>query len=87
MQLLPPTSFPFGKYEGLTIPYEVQKMNEKDYLKWLDTQLIVGYIDGMSLEIRPRTDSYGVLIEDEDGYETWAHIPNDIWEKYLKEVK
>ncbi len=87
MQQLPPTAFPFGKYEGLTIPYEVQTMSEKDYLKWLDTQVIIGYIDGMSLEIRPRTDSYGVLIADEDDYETWAHVPNDIWEKYLKQTK
>ena len=87
MITLPPQSFPFGKYEGQTIPYQVQTMSEKSYIEWLDTQLIVGYIKGMDLEIRPRTDSYGVLIEDEDGYETWAHVPNDIWEAFLKSTR
>lgn len=87
MVKLPPQSFPFGRYDGVTIPHTVQTMSEKLYLQWLSKQMIIGYIDGMSLEIRPRTDSYGVLIEDEDGYETWAHVPNDIWEAFLKSIK
>lgn len=84
---LSPSSFPFGKYDGATIPFDVQMATKKEYLEWLRTQNIVGYIDGMSLEIRPRTEYYGILIEDEDSYETWAHVPNDIWEIFLKETK
>ena len=83
MGILPPSSFPFGRYNGLTIPAMIQTSTMKQYLEWLRTQIIIGYIKGMELEIRPRTDSHGVLIE--DGYETWAHIPNDIWEEFLKE--
>jgi hypothetical protein len=82
---LSPTAFPFGRYEGLTIPSHIQMTDSKSFVKWLKEQNIIGYIDGMELEIRPRTDSYGVMIEDENGYETWAHVPNDIWEKYLEE--
>lgn len=84
---LPPTAFPFGKYEAGTIPHYIQTTDSKSFVKWLKEQNIIGYIGGMELEIRPRTDSYGVMIEDESGYETWAHVPNDIWEKYLKENK
>lgn len=86
MVKLPPLSFPFNRYDGATIPYEFVTAKTKEYLEWLRTQIIIGYIDGMELKVKPRTDSYGVLIEDETGYETWAHIPNDIWEAFLKEV-
>lgn len=85
MVKLPPSSFPYNKYDGTTIPYSLATSREKEYLEWLRTQIIIGYINGMELEIRPRTDSYGVLIEDEDGYETWAHVSNDIWKAFLKE--
>ena len=88
MVKLPPQSFPYGKYDGLTIPALIQNAKAKPYLEWLRTQVIIGYIVGMELEIRPRTDYYGVLIEEEEtGYETWAHVPNDIWEAFLKELK
>ena len=86
MTKLPPTAFPFGRYDGLTIPALIQTATTKKYIEWLRTQMIIGYIEGMELEIRPRTDQYGVLIAEEGtGYETWAHVPNDIWEKYLRE--
>ena len=81
---LPPSEFTFGKYNGQTIPYEVQVYSEKDYINWLKSQNIIGYIEGMELEIRPRTDSYGIMIEDEDGFVSWAHIPDDIFERFLK---
>jgi len=87
MVKLPPSSFPYGKYNGLTIPADIQIASEKKYLEWLRTQNIIGYIHGRELEVRPSTNEYGVLIVDEDdeNYETWAHVPDDIWEKFLKE--
>ena len=86
---LPPTEFPFGKYDGQTIPNHIYMAvhygEVKDAIKWLKNQNIIGYIDGMELEIRPRTDTYGILIEDEEGFVSWAHIPNDIFEKFLRD--
>lgn len=87
MVKLPPSSFPFGRYEGATIPFRLPMGSQEKYLEWLRTQNIIGYIKGIELEIRPRTDTYGILIEDEDGYETWAHVPDDIWEMFLKELE
>lgn len=84
MVKLPPSSFPYERYDGATVPIDVHMMSTEEYVKWLQTQVIIGYLEGMELEIRPRTDSYGILIDD-DGYETWAHVPNDIWEQFLKE--
>jgi hypothetical protein len=88
MVKLPPQSFPYGKYDGLTIPALIQTAKKEQYLEWLRTQNIIGYIKGIELEIRPRTDTYGVLIEEEEtGYETWAHVPDDIFEAFLKEME
>jgi hypothetical protein len=85
MNKLHPSFFPFSNYDASTIPTSVYLASKKSFLEWLRTQIIIGYIKGLELEIRPRTDTYGVLIEDETGYETWAHVPDDIWEAFLKE--
>jgi len=84
MVKLLPSSFSYSKYDALTIPYSLALASKKKYLEWLRTQNIIGYLNGMELEIRPRSDSYGILIEDKDGYETWAHIPNNIFKAFLK---
>lgn len=86
MVKLPPSSFPYGRYDGLTIPVLIQTETTEKFLEWLRTQEILGYIHGSELEVRPRTDTYGVLIvEEETLYETWAHVPDYIWEEFLKE--
>jgi hypothetical protein len=86
MPLIPPTEFTFGKYDRNTIPHSVYMYSLKDYVKWLKSQVIIGYIKGIELEIRPKTDTYGVMIEDEDGFISWSHIPDDVFDKYLKEI-
>jgi len=87
MPLLPPTEFTFGKYDRDTIPHKVHMYSLKNYVNWLKEQIIIGYIKGIELEIRPRTDTYGVMIEDEDNFISWSHIPDDVFEKYLKDIK
>ena len=85
MVKLPPSSFPYNKYDSSAIPASIHVSIERKYLEWLRTQIIIGYIVGLELEIRPRTDSYGILFEDEEGYQSWCHIPNDILDAFLKE--
>lgn len=82
---LPPSSFPYERYDGATIPYKMAVASTEKYLEWLRTQNIIGYIEGAKLEVRIKTDTYAVLIEDEDFYQSWAHVPDDIWEIFLKE--
>ena len=85
MVKLPPSEFTYGKYNLNTIPNDVQMMNTKGFVKWLKEQNIIGYIEGLELEIRPR-NAYGVMIEDEDGFVSWAHIHENVWKRYLKET-
>lgn len=83
---LPPSEFTFGKYNAYTIPHNIiVSPNTKDWIDWLENQNIIGYIEGMELEIRPRTNYYGVMIEDEDGFVSWSHIPDDIFDKFLRD--
>jgi len=86
MVQLPPSQFVFGKYDSGTIPYSVAVRGMQQYVDFLMKSNIVGYCDSAECEMRPREDDMAVMI-DEDGYETWGHVPKDVWNEFMKQLK
>lgn len=43
----------------------------------------VGYCDGGRLYVRPRSDCYGVMLEDDDGEKFWFHFPKDALDQMI----
>ena len=84
---LPPTEFTYTRYDMMTLPWKV--IREKySYIQALLDLNIIGYCDSIDCEIRPRPDEYAVMFYDEaENYQTWAHIPLDIFDAYLEELK
>lgn len=85
MVQLPPTEFTFSKYNMTALPWTVIKSAET-YYKHLLALNIVGYCNSGECEIRPRPDDMAVMLEDENGYQSWTHVPKDIWNEYLKRI-
>jgi len=83
MVQLPPSEFTFGRYGSIILPWDVIK-STADYVEWLLAQNITGYCNSGDCEIRPRPDDMAVMFEDEDGFQSWVHIPIDIWKEHLK---
>jgi len=75
---LPPVEFTFGKY-GVDVPFNIY-MN--GLAKWLLSQNIIGYCNGMELFVRPVGNMMAAMIEI-DGWTGWMHIPIEVWEDYL----
>ena len=82
MKELSPGRFPWSRYEGGTIPNPLRH-SVSEQVKWLSKQNIVGYCEGLKLEVRPRDHAVGILIDDA-GYETWAHLDIIVFEEYQK---
>ena len=84
---LPPSEFTYARYDMMTLPWEV--IREKySYIQALLDLNIIGYCDGAAVEVRPRTDDYAVMFYDEEeNYQSWAHVPMDIFDAYLEELK
>lgn len=82
---LPSSEFTYAKYGYTDIPWDSVK-STASYLEWLLAQNIIGYCNSMECEIRPRKDEMAVMFEI-DNWQSWAHIPMDIWEKYLRETE
>ena len=71
----------------MTLPWEV--IREKySYIQALLELNIIGYCYSGCCEIRPRPGEYAVMFYNEvENYQSWAHIPMDIFDAYLEEVK
>jgi len=78
---LPPSEFTFGKY-GAAIPFKLF-IDDNLLIEWLMKQNIIGYCDAMSIEIKPQKDCIAVMIEDEDNWQGWSHIPLRTWKHFL----
>lgn len=84
MVQLPPTEFTYSKYGNVGIPWAAIKTT-KSYYEWLLAQNIIGYCNSLECEIRPRKDDMAVMFE-VDGFESWVHIPIEVWKAYLKQL-
>ena len=82
IQRLQPEAFTYGKYNLLNLSYNTIK-STKDYIEYLLTLNIIGYCESENCTIRPRPDDMAVMIDD-DGFETWIHIPKDVWKEFVK---
>lgn len=80
---LPPSEFTYGKY-GAQLPTWKDIKSTASYIKWMLAQTVIGYCVSMECEIRPRPDDMSVMFEDEDGAQSWSHIPIDIFQNFLK---
>lgn len=78
MEELNPELFRWDNYEPdygarldldyrMSIDYEIMRLEIK--------HRIVGYCDGARLYVRPRSDCYGIMLEDDDGEPFWFHFP------------
>ena len=83
---LAPIEFTFGRYGLGYIPWEVLK-SDNGFIRWLLVQNIIGYCNSMECEIRPKVDEMAVMFEDETGWQSWFHIPIDVWIRYLEQLK
>ncbi len=86
MTQLPPTEFTFGRYDmwSGTLPWAVIK-STAGYVTELLKLDIIGYCHGSEIEIRPRTDTYAVMIYDEaEDFQGWCHVPEDVFKAYLE---
>ena len=45
---------------------------------------LVGYCDGSRLSVRPRTNSYAIMLDDDDGERFWFHYPKFNFDEILK---
>lgn len=85
MTLLPPQEFTFTRYLSVILSWDSIKTTE-NYLAALMNLNILGYCDGADVEVRPRPDDYAVMFE-QDEYQSWCHIPKDVFDKYLEKTK
>ena len=66
-----------------------------DYSQSIDYNIVrreirsrcVGYCDGGRLSIRPRSDCYGVMLEDDDGECFWFHFPKSAFDQMIGKGK
>ncbi len=87
MVQLPASEFTYGKYGMINFSWEDIK-STASYVKCLLSQNIIGYCDSSLCEIRPRPEEMAVMFEEEDGFQSWTHVPKDVWESFiLEEVK
>ena len=82
MRKLSPSQFPWSRYHAETIPTHIRH-SSKATVRWLFEQNIIGYCDGMELEVRPSDIAVGVLIE-VGSFETWAHLDDIVFEDYQR---
>lgn len=78
----PSFEFTYGKYGSSIIPWKVIKSTEA-YIKFLLSKNIIGYCKSIECKIRPRKDDMAVMFEIDD-WQSWVHIPIDIWQKFLE---
>lgn len=75
---LPSHLFVFGNY-GADIPFAVY-MDDKELVKWLKKQIIVGYTETPSF--KPIVGEVAIMIryeqDDDREYDCWSHIPERI---------
>lgn len=83
MVQLPPSEFTYGRYDMMALPWAVIGSTDA-YYEHLLALNIIGYCDSMECEIRPRPDDVAVMFEDENGYQSWVHVPKDVWVEYIR---
>ncbi len=86
MVSLPPVEFTYGKYSAQILSWETIK-STGNYFKYLLSQNVVGYCDSILCEIRPRADDMAVMFEDENGAQSWTHVPKDIMQGFIADYK
>lgn len=83
MVRLPVSEFTYTNYNRVDLPWAT--IGSRDaYHKHLLSLNIVGYCDGGDLEIRPRPGCVAVMIEDEYSYQSWVHVPKDVWAEFMR---
>lgn len=83
MNQLPPSEFTYGKYDMAALPWATIRSTAA-YYEYLLSLNIIGWCDSMECEIRPRPDDMAVMIEDEDGFQSWVHVPKDVWKEFMR---
>ena len=78
-----PDDFDNVHYDMMTLPWAVIRSTES-YYQHLLAQNIIGYCDSMECTYRPRPDDMAVMFEDADGFQSWAHVPKDVWAEYIR---
>lgn len=82
---LPPSEFTFGRWDAMTLSWETIRSTD-NYIKALLDLNIIGYCDAADIEFRPSADDYAVMFE-EDHYQSWCHIPKDVFDEYLEDLE
>ena len=90
MEELNPELFTWDNYEA-----DYGARLDLDYSQSLDYNIVrreiknrcVGYCDGGRLSIRPRSDCYGVMLEDDEGEPFWFHFPKAALDKMMRKDK
>ena len=86
MKELNPELFTWDNYEA-----DYGARLDLDYSQSIDYNIVrreiksrcIGYCDGGRLSIRPRSDCYGVMLEDDDGERFWFHFPKNALNQML----
>ena len=70
----------FGQRIGLSFAdtLEVKKMKAEIVKR------LAGYCDGSRLSVRPRDDSYAIMLEDDDNEKFWFHYPKDSFDEIIE---
>ena len=83
MKEWPPDQFTYGKYDLVLLPWATIRSTEA-YHEHLLSLNIVGFCDAALVEVRPRPDDMAVMFEDDSGYQSWLHVPKDVWKEFMK---
>ena len=83
---LDPELFTYRKYEpnyGARLDLDFMHSIDDKTMSREIKKRCVGYCDGARLLVRPKSDSYAVMLEDDDFEQFWFHWPKESFEKIL----
>ena len=86
MEELNPELFTWDIYEadyGARLDLDYSKSIDYNIMRKEIKDRCVGYCDGGRLYVRPRSDCYGVMLEDDDGEPFWFHFPKDVLDEMI----
>ena len=85
-----PELFTWNNYEadyGARLDLDYRQSIDYNIMRKEIKDRIVGYCDGGRLYVRPRSDCYGVMLEDDDGDCFWFHFPKDALDEMIGKDK
>ena len=86
MNELNPELFTYGKYEpnyGARLDLDFRSSIDDKIMAREIKRRCIGWCDGSRLLVRPKSDSYAVMLEDDDFEQFWFHWPKVSFEKIL----